>query len=273
MHPHRYRTSTVAVVIAVMLIAAGCGTNQPAGEQAAPPAAEGPAQPAPEAGSQPAPAPTQSFTPRAEAPRAQRQTKARPPAGAPSGVAPSNVAPGAAAPAKPRTVTLEEGTVLAVRTTSTLSTKTHQTGQEFEATLEKPVVVEGREILRKGAAVSGRIVEADPGGRVKGVASIALALRSVTSGGEAIAVSTNTVSRQAQSSKKKDAAKVGIGAGIGAAIGAIAGGGRGAAIGAGAGGGAGTAAVLATRGDAAVVPAETVLNFQLSGPVTVRIQP
>jgi hypothetical protein len=62
---------------------------------------------------------------------------------------------------------------------------------------------------------------------------------------------------------------VGIGAGVGAAIGAIAGGGKGAAIGAGAGGAAGTGTVLATRGDPAVLPSESLITFKLQAPVTV----
>jgi hypothetical protein len=118
--------------------------------------------------------------------------------------------------------------------------------------------------------VVGSVTESDAGGRVKGVASLAVALTRITDrAGSPIEVRTQAVSRTAQSTKKKDALKVGIGAGIGAAIGAIAGGGRGAAIGAGAGGAAGTGMVLATRGDAATIPSETVLTFRLSAPVTV----
>ena len=74
---------------------------------------------------------------------------------------------------------------------------------------------------------------------------------------------------EAKTTKKKDAAKIGIGAGAGALIGGIAGGGKGAGIGALVGGGGGTAVVLATRGDPAVVPSETVLNLKLSAPLTV----
>ncbi len=174
-----------------------------------------------------------------------------------------------AAPApRPQPVVLEPGTVLKVRTTSAISTKTATAGDVFEASLAEPVVSGGREVLPKGAPVQGRVVEADPGGRVKGLASLSLALTSVNARGTSVPIATGAVSKQAQTTKKKDAAKVGIGAGIGAAIGAIAGGGKGAAIGAATGGGAGTAAVLATRGDAAVVPAESVLTFQLAKPAT-----
>lgn len=207
---------------------------------------------------------------RASAPAASRPSPYR---GAPSEAARA-AAPAAEREARPafRTVVLEPGTTLRVRTTSTLSTKTNAAGDVFEASLAEPVVVDGRQVLPRGAAVKGRVVEADPGGRVKGLATLSLALTSVTAGGEVVPVSTGAVAQQAKSSTKKDAAKVGIGAGIGAAIGAIAGGGKGAAIGAAAGGGAGTGAVLATRGDAAVVPAETVLTFTLSKPATLRVK-
>ncbi|MCC6862337.1 MAG: hypothetical protein IT158_27425 [Bryobacterales bacterium] len=65
-----------------------------------------------------------------------------------------------------------------------------------------------------------------------------LRLRSIRIGEETLSISTS---------------KVGIGAGIGAA----------------AGGGTGTAAVLATRGKPAVIPAESVLRFRLTAPVAI----
>ena len=167
-------------------------------------------------------------------------------------------------------VTLPEGTPLTVRTTIALSTNTQEAGQTFTAHLEQPLVHGGREIVPKGAEVEGKIVEADKGGRVEGRASLAVQLtRLHTAGGEVVEISTSTITRQAKATKGKDAAKIGIGSGVGAAIGAIAGGGKGTAIGAAAGAGAGTGVVLATRGDPAVIPSETVLNFELRAPVTV----
>ena len=159
---------------------------------------------------------------------------------------------------------------MTVRTTTTLSTKTAQSGQTFTATLEEPLAQGSTVIAPKASTVEGEVVESDPGGRVEGVASISVRLTSLTTpDGRQINLVTNSLTHQAKTTKKKDAAKIGIGAGIGAAIGAIAGGGKGAAIGAGAGAGTGTGAVLATRGDAALIPAETVLQFRLESPVTV----
>jgi hypothetical protein len=112
----------------------------------------------------------------------------------------------------------------------------------------------------------------DPGGRVRGRATITVELTGLHAGNQVVPISTDSFVKEAAATKKKDAAKVGIGAGIGAAIGAIAGGGKGAAIGAAAGGGAGTAAVLATRGDPAEIPSEAVLTFKLAKPVSVPVR-
>jgi len=174
------------------------------------------------------------------------------------------------APSAPRQVTLPAGTVLKVRTTNTLSTKTVQPGESFTASLEEPIVDGTLVVAEKGATVYGKIANADAGGRVKGVASLAVRLTELqTADGQRIAISTDTYGVQAKSSKKEDLKKVGIGAGIGAAIGAIAGGGSGAAKGAGVGAGAGGGLVLATRGDPAVIPSESVLTFTLSEPVSI----
>ena len=138
---------------------------------------------------------------------------------------------------------------------------------DVKLTVIGPALVQ---IRNKGAAVEGEIVEADKGGRVKGRAKLAVRLtRLRTAGGHAVEIVSNTVEREAKATKGKDAAKIGIGSGVGAAIGAIAGGGKGAAIGAGAGAAAGTGLVLATHGDPAVIPSESVLEFTLRSPVTV----
>ncbi|MCL6507473.1 MAG: hypothetical protein K6T59_10630 [Bryobacteraceae bacterium] len=166
-------------------------------------------------------------------------------------------------------ITLPEGTPVVVRTTSVMSTKTHQAGQSFIAHLEQPLVLDGREIAPKGAEAEGTIVESDPGGRMRDRATLAVTMtRLHLAGGGVAQISTGALTHEANATKAKDAAKIGIGSGVGAAIGAIAGGGKGAAIGAAAGAAAGTGVVLSTRGDPAVIPSETVLHFALRAPVT-----
>jgi len=172
---------------------------------------------------------------------------------------------------KPEPLILPEATTVRVRTTVTVSTKSHRTGDEFSATLEDPIVVGNRVVAPKGSEVRGIVANSDPGGRVKGRAALTLRLTAIeTGGGDWVDVHTNTFTRLARSTRKTDAAKIGIASGVGAAIGAIAGGGTGAAIGAAAGGGAGTGTVLATRGAPALVSGESLLTFRLTAPATVN---
>jgi hypothetical protein len=193
---------------------------------------------------------------------------------------PGKAAPGATAPdgkpkpspvvEQPAPITLAAGTKITARMSSGLSTKTAASGQTFAAELSQPLVVDGREVFPKGTTVTGMVVDSNPGGRIKGVAHLSIRLTEIRPEGLApVKIATNAPTFNAKSTKKKDGVMIGIASGVGAAIGAIAGGGKGAAIGAGAGAGAGTAGVLATRGDAAVLPAETVVTFSLRDPVTV----
>lgn len=163
----------------------------------------------------------------------------------------SSASPAASSvPAKPRarSVTLAAGTPITIRTMNTLSTKIVKSGENFAASLETPIVEGTWVIAPKGANVRGVVVESNAGGRVKGRARMVVELTQI---------------------ETADGQKIGIGSAIGAVIGAVAGGGKGAAKGAAVGAGAGGGAVLATRGDAAVIGAESVLSFELVNPVTI----
>lgn len=188
---------------------------------------------------------------------------------------PTNARPGSAIeerkpePRQPKTVTIPAGTLLTVRVDETLSTEKNGSGDSFKATLDQPLIVDGMVIAERGSRVEGRVVETDPGGRVRGVARMTLELvRLNTSDGQRLRLQTESFAREGERGTKKDAAKIGAAAGIGAAIGAIAGGGKGAAIGAGVGAAAGTGGVMATRGGPAQIPAETRLSFRLREPIT-----
>lgn len=173
------------------------------------------------------------------------------------------------APRQPHSVTVPAGTMITVRLREELSTKHSQDGQNFTATLDQPLVVDGFVIAERGSSQRGRVVELDQSGRVRGRAAIAVELTEIsTADGQKIAVKTDSFRKEAESNVKSDVAKTGVAAGIGAAIGAIAGGGKGAAIGAGIGGAAGAGGVLATRGKAANLPSETRITFRLKEPVT-----
>jgi len=179
-------------------------------------------------------------------------------------------APAPPPPPVPMKVTLKEGSVIAIRLGETLNSEKNQIGDAFTGSLAEAVVVDGMVIAERGARVSGKIVDAERAGRVKGVAVLQLALTEInTADNQRVAVLTDAFLTKGPDTTKSDVAKVGIAAGIGAAIGAIAGGGKGAAIGAGAGGAAGTGGVLATRGKPAILATETLIRFKLTQAVTI----
>jgi hypothetical protein len=157
-----------------------------------------------------------------------------------------------------------------VTTATALSSKDVKAGDTFTATLASPIVDGDWAIAAEGAKVTGVVVDADEGGRVKGVASLSVTLQALElSSGKTIELATSSFGVEAKSEAKKDAATIGVGAAAGAGIGAIVGGGKGAAIGAAVGGGGAAGVKMATRGKPAVIGAGRTITFKLKEPVTV----
>lgn len=168
-------------------------------------------------------------------------------------------------------VTIPAGTIVPVRITESLDTKTAQTNDAFHGALAADLGVQGVIALRRGAPVVGRIVDAREAAHFKGQALLSIELTEILRGGQKIAVVTEPYTKQGAARGKNTAEKAGGGAAFGAIIGALAGGGKGAAIGGLAGGAAGTGVNAATRGQQVVIPTETLISFQLQSPITVRV--
>lgn len=164
-------------------------------------------------------------------------------------------------------IIIPSGTALRIVLIDSLNSDTSIAGDTFQASLAEPIVVDGVTVIERGARVSGRVVDSKESGRVKGRASIRLALTGIARNGRMIPITTNTFGATAASTQTRDAEVIGGGAGIGAVIGAIAGGKKGAGIGALAGGGGGTGVVLATKGKEIHYGPETRLNFTLTNSV------
>jgi hypothetical protein len=169
----------------------------------------------------------------------------------------------------PNTVTITAGTLLAVRIGETISASRNQVGDEFLATLDRQLVVDGFIIAEKGSRLLGRVVQAEPASRGTGTSRLGIELVKLsTADGQHVYIRTAAYRKDAASSTGSDLAKVGIGTALGAAIGGAAGSGKGAAIGAGAGAAAGGAGAVLTHAKPAEIPLETRITFRIENPVT-----
>jgi hypothetical protein len=176
--------------------------------------------------------------------------------------------PPAAPPSGP--VTLASGLLLPVRTSEPLDSKRVKPGDYFQGTVAQSIYVGNVLAIPRGAQVTGRVADVKKAGDLKGGASIALQLTSLSLGGASYSLLTDTFDTSSPGKGGYTAANTVGGTALGAAIGAIAGGGPGAAIGAVAGAGVGLGASAATPGPRSVVPAEALLTFHLTSPATVQ---
>ena len=197
------------------------------------------------------------------APQQQQQAQMLPP-------------PAAAAPAAPpqpvvKEITLAAGTVIPVRISEALDTKTAQPNDVFHGALASDLGSQGVIAIRQGAPIVGRVIDAREAAHFKGSSLLSLELTQMMAGGKKVSLVTDPYVQEGAGRGKNTAVKAGGGAVLGAIIGGIAGGGKGAAIGTLAGGAAGTGVNAATRGEQVVIPAESLVNFQLSSPITVRV--
>lgn len=170
----------------------------------------------------------------------------------------------------PSPIVVPAGTILHVTVDQSISSKTANVGDEFDASLAEPVRVHGEEVLRRGTRISGIVTAAKSAGRFKGNAALGIALASVTVDGQNYRLHTSDVAEESKGRGKRTGIGAGGGAAFGAIIGAIAGGGKGAAVGAVAGGGAGTAGAAFTGKRDIEIPAETRLRFKLERSVTIN---
>lgn len=158
-------------------------------------------------------------------------------------------------------------TVLTVRMIDSVDSERARLGETFRASLDEPVLVNGQEVIPRGADVLTKLVQDQKSGKIEGKTVLTLAIQTVTVNGRPVDVTTTDVQTASTSRGKRSAGVVGGGAALGAIIGAIAGGGKGAAIGAGSGAALGAGTEVLTGGQKVKIPSETRLTFRLQNPV------
>lgn len=169
-------------------------------------------------------------------------------------------------------VMVPAGTEIQVKLDQSIATDRTTSGDPFQASVAEPVMIDGKAVIPKNALVKGQIVSVRGSGRLAGVARMRLELRSVEVNGTEYELHTSNFARRGGDHKKRNWAFIGGGAGGGALIGALAAGGKGALIGGPIGAGAGIAAATITGKKDFVLPAETLLTFQLVDPVSVQVK-
>ena len=156
-------------------------------------------------------------------------------------------------------------TAIYVRLQQSISSATAQSGQNFSAELDEPLVVEGQTLAPIGAAVTGKVVAARESGHMHNAGYLRITLSSITLNGKTVALQTNSVFVSGGSYRKRNLAFIGGGAGGGTLLGALVGGGKDAAIGSTVGGGA-TAAYATGKKEVGFI-AERRLGFRLTQPL------
>src|SRR5216683_8055950 len=141
------------------------------------------------------------------------------------------------------------GTVLRVRLNQTLDTERSRPGDRFSGVLDSAVMAGRTEVLPKGTAVEGRVLDARESGAAQERAVLAVTLDSFEREGRKIALETNTVTRTSGAHNKPNWTIVGEGSS------------REAYMGSGAASGAAGAAVAGKK--RVTVPAETIIGFTL----------
>ena len=176
--------------------------------------------------------------------------------------------PTAAAPAPAQdsavsqSVTLSAGTMLLVRMADGVSSRNGQ-GAQFTTKLEYDLVAEGVKAIPAGTVIYGRVQSATQARRAVGQSTLDLRLTQAVIGGTPLPISTSSYKEAGEASIKKAARGAAAGAAIGAIVDGGSGAGKGAAIGA-------TVGAL-RRGETVTIAPGTLLEFNLTQPVTVRI--
>lgn len=279
----RERASLPGIALLLMILAlgpallSGCGGAQPPAEGTGDEATAQGMEPAGEMEeghegmeAEPAPAaPARPATSSKPYGSATSGTATAPAQGAPAqttGVAPGTLTTGR------NMLTLPAGKKIKMDLDDSLSTATSHVGDTFMATVNKTIHLEGGTVVAipRGSKVKGTVIEIESAKRVKGEAKLGVRFDSLElTDGTSVPI-TASLSTEADSTKKRDAATIAGGAAAGAVLGRIIGkDGKDALLGAVVGGAIGTGVVLGTKGKEVELPPGTELVLQLDQAVDV----
>jgi hypothetical protein len=167
-------------------------------------------------------------------------------------------------------ILVPNGTAIAMRLQTTISTKTAQVGDRFQAETTSPVHVNGQLAIPEGSQVYGHVILAKQPGKASGRGELQLAYDRIGFDGRSYDLNTRSQVYTSKSGTTKDVALIGGGAVAGGVVGGVLGGKDDVAKGAVIGGAAGTGASLLTRGPQLELEQGMVLQTHLDGSMSVR---
>lgn len=154
-----------------------------------------------------------------------------------------------------------EGTRIHVRLDDQLHSGRTEKDQTFTMTVDEPVAVGDRVVIREGTVITGTVADVQEAERPQKPGKLVLQPEEIRINGEEVEFEGEITAEgrelEGEESTEEDLKNIGIGAGIGALAGVILDGGKGGLIGAIIGGG-GT--FIATKGEQLVLPEETRLT-------------
>ncbi|HEX4022924.1 MAG TPA: BON domain-containing protein [Acidobacteriaceae bacterium] len=167
-------------------------------------------------------------------------------------------------------VTIAQGTPLRVQVLKTLDSHHSKPGSAFHGVLAQNVIVDGLIALPRGAPIDGTVIDARPSGHLEGSPKLALQLSNINVGNASYVLTTQPWAHQGPGKGGQTAGTVVGAAAIGAIAGGIVGGGPIALLGAAIGGLGGAGLSALSPSAHILVPAESVVTFRLTQPLTVR---
>ena len=93
----------------------------------------------------------------------------------------------------PSATKLPEGTPMPVRLETALSSASSHAGDSFSAVIEEPVVIDGQELVARGTAATGRVLEAKPSRHSLDPGYLRIVLVSLNVGGRTVAIETSSI--------------------------------------------------------------------------------
>jgi hypothetical protein len=163
---------------------------------------------------------------------------------------------------------LPEGTELMVRLEQPLSSRTARVEDRFEATVARPVYLDGRTVIPAGSRVQGTVTRAEKAERPARGGRLDLAFdRLLLDDGTTVDLNARLVQVREDIGSGETVERGAIGGALGAVLGAVLGGKKGALVGVLLGGAGGA---ISSEGDEVELPEGTVFTLQTDRPVTLQ---